>query len=938
MAVREAGLSQEEPHEGLPILAFGPFRLHRRPPMLFAGDQPVRLGGRAIDLLIALAERPGEVVSRAELERQVWPHSLVEDSSLRVHIAALRKALGDGVGEARYIANVPGRGYSFVASVTHEAPHGAASAELPIGARALPIRLTSIVGRDEAVRSLCANLASLRLASIVGHGGMGKTALALAVAYQLRGRYADGACFVDLAPLSDAGLVPNALASALGVTVFGESVIESLLAWLQPRRMLIVVDNCEHVLDAATVLIDRLLRLAPGIDVLATSREPLDAEGEWVHRLTPLESPPVNTTSCEAALAYPALQLLVERANASIDSFALTEANLAGAITLCRRLDGVPLVIEFAAARVGLLGVHGVVEQLDDRLRLLGSGRRTVLPRHRTLRALLDWSYDLLLPVEQRVLRCCGIFSGPFTLEAAIAVISDGAQDAAEVRDAVLALVAKSLIASEPGTSRSHLSLLEITRAYALERLSPGPDYNALAERHARHMIELMRHCELDWEAMTGAEWLRTWLGAAGNVRAALNWAFGPGGDPAIGVRLSGAMMLQAARVLSEEELRGAARRALDAIKAGAPVEAKDEMRLHTVLANLTGPGTGLPYAEANALVPPSFVQALDDGERRRHVDDQIEALYHIGTRLFGAADYPGARGAAARVAELAAQAGNDAGIVLAERMQAQAAHFLGDHVQGRALAKTVLARLQVVLPLRLSSPVHRSVSMRIVLARSLWMQGFGAQAAAAAAECVDIAADDLTPISLAHALCLGACPVAFWRGDHDSARMLVERLEKHAQRHGMAYWAGWAQHFRRVLSARDGTAGLADIGIPTDPMQVDHLATLAPSLALPAALSRCRDGLVGWSAPEVLRVHGERVHAGGGDAEPLFAEALALSRQQQAAAWSPRCATSLARLWCAQGRRRDAKTLLAPAMAAVAEERDSRDIRTAATVLDSTA
>lgn len=938
MAAREAGLAQQEQHEGLPILAFGPFRLQRRPPTLFAGDQPVRLGGRAIDLLVALAERPGEVVSRAELERQVWPNTLVEDSSLRVHIAALRKALGDGVGEARYIANVPGRGYSFVASVTRHPAPGEAPAGAAIGARSLPIRLTSIIGRGEAVASLCADLAAHRLASIVGHGGMGKTALALAVAYQLHGRYADGACFVDLAPLGDASLVPKALASALGITVFGDSVIESLLAWLQPRRMLIVVDNCEHVLDAATLLIDRLLRVAPGIDVLATSREPLDAEGEWVHRLAPLASPPIGTDSCAAALAYPALQLLVERASASVDSFALTEANLAAAIALCRRLDGVPLVIEFAAARVGLLGVHGVLEQLDDRLRLLGSGRRTVLPRHRTLRALIDWSYDLLPPAQQRVLRCCGIFHGPFTLESVIAVIGDGPGDAAAVRDAVLALVAKSLIASEPGPARSHLSLLEITRAYALELLSCSPDYNALAERHARHMIALMRECERDWEAMSGAAWLRTWLSAASNVRAALNWAFGPCGDPALGVRLSGAMMLQAARVLGEEELRGAARRALDAVKAGAPVDAKDEMRLHTVLSNASGPGSGVPYGDTAAPVPPSFAQALGEAEQRRQVDEQIEALYHVGSRLFGAADYPGAAGAAARVAELAGQSGDEAGIVLAERMRAQASHFLGDHAQGRALARRVLARLQVVLPLRLSSPVHRSVSMRIVLARALWMQGFGAQAVTAAEECADIASDDLTPVSLAYALCLGACPVAFWRGDLASAQRLVERLEQHVQRHALAYWASWAQHFRRVLAAHQGAGSLAEMGIPTDAMQVDHLATLAPSLALPAALSRCRAGLVGWSAPEVLRVHAEQVHAGGGDAEPLLAEALALSRQQQAAAWSLRCATSLARLWCEQGRRRDAETLLVAAMAAVSEERDSCDMRSAARVLESVA
>lgn len=495
-----------QPQDGLPVLAFGPFRLQRCPHLLYLGEAPVRLGGRAIVLLAVLVERAGEVLSRAELERRVWPNTMVEDSSLRVHIAALRRALGDGIAGARYIANVPGRGYCFVAPVAAVA--GAAS-KVPLSApaRQLPVRLNNIIGRDEAVRVLGATLPARRLVTIVGHGGMGKTALALALASGIQPGYPDGVCFIDLAPLTDPALVPEALAGALGIPVIGESVLHALDCWLRPRRMLLVVDNCEHVLDAATALIARVLLAAPDVDVLATSREPLDADGEWVYRLQPLASPPDGVQiGCAEALAFPALRLLVERASASGDTFALSDASLAAAAALCRRVDGVPLAIEFVAARVGMLGVEGVTNQLDDRLSLLGSGHRTVLPRHRTLRALLDWSHELLTHAERRVLRCCGIFNGPFTLESAIAVVARG-DDAAEVRDCLLSLVAKSLIVFDPHAGRVCFAMLEITRAYAADRLADDPDCGLIAARHACHMIEVMRECEADWGKMRHAVW-----------------------------------------------------------------------------------------------------------------------------------------------------------------------------------------------------------------------------------------------------------------------------------------------------------------------------------------------------------------------------------------------------------------------------------------------
>ena len=385
--------------------AFGPFRLFPEQQLLLEGESPVRLGGRARDLLIALLERAGQVITKEALSARLWPNIVVEEGTLRVHVAALRKALRDGQEGRRYIANVAGRGYSFVGKVVaNDEPEPAADAPpepLP------PLSMARLFGRAEVVETLSNRLAQQRLITITGPGGIGKTSVALAVADRMRAGLPDGVCVVDFAPLADSKLVPTALASALGIGVVSEDPLPNLVALLRNREMLIVLDNCEHVIDTAALLAESLLRGSTKLRILATSRESMRVSGEILFRLAPLAMPEVSDIlTAPIAMTYSAVQLFVERAAMCMGEFSLTDAHAPAVANICSHLDGIPLAIEMAAGRVDAFGIAGLADVLDDRFRLAMRGRRTALPRHQTLSTTLDWSYQLLPEAERLV--CAG--------------------------------------------------------------------------------------------------------------------------------------------------------------------------------------------------------------------------------------------------------------------------------------------------------------------------------------------------------------------------------------------------------------------------------------------------------------------------------------------------------------------------------------------------
>src|SRR5215471_8239339 len=378
---------------GAQVLAFGPFRLLPVQRLLLEGERPIRLGSRALEILVALVERSGEVVGKEELIARVWPTTVVEETALRVHVAALRKVLG-GESGARYVENVSGRGYRFVAPLTRlddDPPEHVRRMEAAERRSRLPAPLSRMVGRGDVVSALAERLLQQRLVTLIGPGGMGKTTVAIATAERLSASYEHGVCFVDLATITDRLLVPGTLASVLGLAVHSNDPMPALAAFLASRHLLIVIDNCEHLIEATAALAEKLLRAAPSVHVLATSREPLRADGEWVQRLPPLSIPPPPASLAAAeALTFSAIELFTERAMASVDNFKLDDTDVPVVADLCRRLDGIPLAIEFAAARLDLFGLRGLAVRLEDCLQLFTRGRRTALPRHKTLRAMLD--------------------------------------------------------------------------------------------------------------------------------------------------------------------------------------------------------------------------------------------------------------------------------------------------------------------------------------------------------------------------------------------------------------------------------------------------------------------------------------------------------------------------------------------------------------------
>lgn len=520
-------------------LRFGRFEIRLGARALWIDGRPAAIGSRAFDLLAALATQRDRVVTKAELMEQVWPGLVVEENNLQVQASTLRRLLGPGV-----IATVPGRGYRFVATpVDAGAPPTPAA---PVAGRLPPT--PALIGRDDALAALVALLPAHPLVTLVGPAGVGKTTLAAAAAHAARPHWRDGACWVSLASVVQPAQLVPAVAEALCVTRRGDTSAAELAGVLSGMSMLVVLDNGEHLLDALAGLVEALQAGAPGVHLLVTSQELLNVPGERLLKLAPLAVPPAEAPACDAR-GHGAVRLFVERARAADAGFEPDDATVDAIAEVCRRLDGLPLAIELAAARVRVLGVAGVRDRLGERFRVLTGGARTAMPRHRTLHAALDWSHALLDADAQPVFRRLGVFVGGFPLALAQQVAADARLDGWAVLDALAGLVDKSLVAVDDTREPPRYRLLETTRAYALERLADAGETAALLRRHADAVAALFVQTDearfgdggtLDLDGLVDrlAPELDNW-------RAALDWAAAEAPATAVALAGAGAMLLR---------------------------------------------------------------------------------------------------------------------------------------------------------------------------------------------------------------------------------------------------------------------------------------------------------------------------------------------------------------------------------------------------------
>src|SRR5882757_8385982 len=525
-------------------LKFGPFQLSIGERVLRRDGQVLPLGGRALDILIYLADRPGEVIAKQELIDHVWSDVTVEEGSLRVHVAAIRKALGDGQFGNRYIANVKARGYSFVGTVVPLAGNTEIRSDKFRHQGRLPVRPIMMIGRETVISEVNDKLRDERFVTLLGPGGIGKTTIALAVGRAAAEEFGGKVYFVDLESLTDSRHVAAAVATSLGLALKSKDPGLELVDHVRSRKLLIILDSCEHVIEAVASLAEQLYQQTEEIHVLTTSRELLKVEGEHCYRILPLDYPPDGSEpTANAVLRYPAVQLFVRRVAARTGSVVLTDEEAPFVAEICRKLDGMPLAIELAAGQVAVLGIKNTVARLVSRLELLKLSHRTAVPRHRTLKATLDWSYDLLSDAERIVFRRIAPFVGHFPLEAARSVAGEPGVGAGEVFDAIAGLVEKSLMAIRTDETQAQYRLLDTTRAYALEKLEEHAEVDAVFRRHAEYVAGYLESLKEDLSALPGAERVAAYSDQLSNVRAALEWSFGPHGDAETATRLAAASM-----------------------------------------------------------------------------------------------------------------------------------------------------------------------------------------------------------------------------------------------------------------------------------------------------------------------------------------------------------------------------------------------------------
>lgn len=791
---------------------FGAYALNPSRRRLTRDGAAVQVGSRAMDLLIALVENAGQVLTHRQLLAHVWPGLTVEEANLRVHISALRKALGGEAADGNYIENLVGRGYCFVAPVTwSEVPTGSAAPAPAAAAVArppqrMPLSSARIVGFAELVEDLTGRLNAHRFVTIVGAGGMGKTTAAVLVGRAVHAGGGNEVAFVDLSPVSDPGLVASAVASTLGFVSKPGQTEETIISHLQGRSPLLILDNCEHLIDAAAALCERLFAELPQLRLLATSREALRVEGEHVHILQPLGTPSSGSglTAAEA-LTFPAVQLFMDRAATSGHRLPLDDAEAELVGDICRRLDGMALAIELAASRAGTFGLKGVADMLNDSFRLQWQGRRGAPARHQTLEAMLDWSYALLSPRDQRVLRRLSIFAGLFTLKDAMAVAAESEEDRMAVASALTGLVDKSLVWTSASGSPVYFRLLDTTRTFAGRKLKEAGELHDVARCHLRHLIGVLKADKLDTAIFSERD-LSPHAVRIGDIRAALRWSQDTPDSRADFGELAAmsAPLFLSLSLLGECE--GWCRLALETLS--------DSFRgRHVELLLLEGLAIGAMFTRGNR---GTINSAIRQGQSiATQLDEAMHVLHLLGGEhiyLTRIGDFAGSLEVADRCTQVSAAVGTPDALAVADWMVGCSHHLIGDQLKCQVFTERGFEHVPIGGPANVDyfGYDHRVRAMEI-LARTLWLRGDTVRSARFAEDVIREADGRGHPVSICIAL-MYTGEVALWNEDADTAEFRLRRAIDHASRHALTPYRVVSEGLMGALAVLrgDAAAGVA--------------------------------------------------------------------------------------------------------------------------------
>ncbi len=849
--------------------------------------KPVKVGSRAFEILALLASRAGEVISANEILQSVWPGTESAENSLRVHVVALRKALSIGDADD-LVRSVAGRGYILSATVRSDLAISETVQSLPHGNGNLPGRTTNVIGRENFIRR-CLDLSQTRVMTIVGSGGIGKTTVALELANLLGEQY-ETVYFLDLAAVGSAASIGPTLASQLGLSVYGDDPLPGITAALSHRRIMIVFDNCEHVIANAATIVERIIGACPNVRVLATSREPLAINAETIRRLGSLDVPEEGEVTADASRRS-AVTLFVERMEHSLEIGApLGNEQMEIIASIVRKLEGIPLAIEFAAARVVDLGLEELLVSLDRPLTVLRRGRRTAPRRQQTLQATLDWSYGFLTDNEKFALQALSVFAYSFSREGAC-VMCGLALGKEETEDAILGLQSKSLLSKS--ASGEALRLLETTREYAAIKLAASGRQAEARAIHASLLLVRLQEAESHWDRLSTSKWLKAYGVLIHDLRLALVFCEEIGNSHLLHQLLAASGLLWTQLGLMNEQFRHI-EKAVKALDCAPTNDRSMESQLRSAYGSIAynvHSFAGDIEARRQFELAANLARSMGDATGLLRAGSGICALLTTQGGYREASDV--ALGLVADLGPIAEPA--------VDRILAHNNHYLGRHNDAYAHARRAFEANGLAVRGTLTSGAsfgQKTLSL-MVMAKTAYLRG---EIEIALEHLDELTSDVLAvehPISTCLGLAVGACPIYFGLGRKEQGHRFLEILRDISTKNSLHRWREWVDGFDFALRTPHphDESVISSLSRGGNGPRLENIVVVA---GLKSGLDLIDLGLAGeagWCRPELLRLKGEILldHGDAGGRELLF-EGYEIARLQSALTWQLKCATSLAK------------------------------------------